>query len=150
MRDRFVIVVFVLAMCAIVSAQGPTPADPSTTPQQWYGSTAGIIAATAIGVSVLKRALANVKGLNSVPTWMYAVATSAVLTFLTVKVWGTLPGQLWQTMSQIAIAAGASSGFYEWLNNPATSLAASAVSAGVPVDPAKLPDRDAVGPTSAR
>lgn len=109
---------------------------------EWYGTQAGLIAATAVIVSVLKRAIGNVAYLNTIPTWLYAVTVAAVLTFLAVHVWHTLPGDLWSLMSQSVLAAGASSGFYEWVNRPTASLALSAVKAGVPVDPVNVPARD--------
>jgi hypothetical protein len=120
-----------------------TTADPGTTPTQWYGTQAGIIGATGIVVSVLKRILGNVSYANALPTWLYAVVVSAALTYLSVRVWGTMPGDLWPLVSQSVLSAGASSGFYEWLTaHPTTSLAASAAKAGVTVDPANQPGRD--------
>jgi hypothetical protein len=119
-----------------------TAADPSTTAGQWYGTQAGIIGATALAVSALKRAIGNVAYLNAIPTWVYAVTVASVLTFLSVHVWGTMPGNLWQLVSQSALSAGASSGFYEWVNRPTASLASSALKADVTVAPANLPTRD--------
>lgn len=115
----------------------------------WYSTQLGIIAATGIVVSILKRLLGNVRVANAVPTWAYAVAVAGILTWLAVAVWHTLPGALWPLISQAAVSAGASSGFYEWLTvHPTTSLASSAMSANVAVDPVNLPARDlnTVGP----
>ena len=115
----------------------------------WYSTQLGIIAATAIGVSILKRVLGNVKYANTIPTWVYAVGVSSLLTFLAVQVWQTLPGALWPLISQAATGAAGSSGFYEWVTkHPTTSLASSALSANVPIDPGNLPGRDVltVGP----
>jgi hypothetical protein len=113
------------------------------TSSDWYSTQLGIIGATAIGVSVLKRLLGNVPYANAIPTWTYAVGLAAVLTFFAVHVWGTLPGALWPMISQAGISTGASSGFYEWLTtHPTTSLARSALAAHVSVDPINLPDRD--------
>lgn len=126
MKNTTLAILMILFFPVIALAQ-PNPADPSTTAFTWYTSVAGVVAATMLGVSILKRALGEVSGLNSIPTWVYAVVISAILTFLTVKVWGTLPGQLWQTMTQSVIMAGAASGFYEWINKSgSTSLATSA------------------------
>jgi hypothetical protein len=121
----------------------PAAADPATTPTQWYGTQAGIVTATAIGVSILKRLLGNVPYVNTLPTWLYAVLVAGALTFLSVRVWGTMPGDLWALVSQSVLSAGASSGFYEWLTtHPTTSLARSAIAANVAVDLDHLPARD--------
>ena len=119
------------------------------TPGDWYSTQAGIITATAIIVSVLKRVLGNVRIANTVPTWTYAVAVAGLLTFVSVALLHAMSGDLLALISQAAISAGASSGFYEWLTaHPTTSLAASALAANVPVDPVNLPARDllSVGP----
>ena len=107
----------------------------------WYTSIVGIVAATALIVTVLKRLLGNVAYANTVPTWIYAVIVSAGLTYLTNAVWHTLPGELWQTMMQAVGLAAMASGFYEWLNNAGKPLAAAAVSAGVTVEQKNAPDR---------
>jgi hypothetical protein len=107
----------------------------------WYTSIAGIVAATMLGVSVLKRAFGNVAYLNTVPTWVYAVVISGVLTFLTNRIWATLPGELMPLLMQAVISAGTASGFYEWLKAPATPLAESAIKAGVDVQVKNAPER---------
>jgi hypothetical protein len=107
----------------------------------WYTSIAGIVAATIFSVTVLKRALGNVPYANTVPTWLYAVAVSAVLTVLTNYTWHTLPGALGENLMQAVMLAGTASGFYEWLQAPTKPLAASARSAGVIVEPQNAPDR---------
>jgi hypothetical protein len=107
----------------------------------WYTSVAGVVAATIVSVTILKRALGNVAYVNTVPTWMYAVLISGGLTALTNVVWHTLPGNLWQNMMQAVMMAGTASGFYEWLQTPTKPLAASAMSAGVRVEPKNTPDR---------
>lgn len=107
----------------------------------WYTSVTGIVAATIFLVSMLKRALGNVPYANTVPTWLYAVAISSVLTALTNYVWHTLPGNLWQNMMQAVMMAGNASGFYEWLQTPTKPLAESAMSAGVLVEVRNTPDR---------
>lgn len=133
-RLTLLVLLMLTAFPAMALAQ-PQPVDPSTSPFEWYSSVTGVVAATILGVSILKRALANVNGLNGVPTWLYAVVMSAVLTFLTNRVWGTLPGELWQLMVQVVMMAAAASGFYEWLNNSTTtSLKSSARKAGVAVE----------------
>jgi hypothetical protein len=114
--------------------------DPNLT-LNWYTSVLGIVAFTAILVTVLKRLLGNVPYMNTVPTWVYAVAVSAMLTYLANAIWHTLPGELWQTMMQAVGLAAMSSGFYEWLNNAGKPLAASAVSAGVTVEQKNAPTR---------
>ncbi len=124
-----VLVMLISILAVPLFAQPETP-EP-TSPLQWYTSVAGVVAATMLGVSVMKRALGNVTYFNAVPTWIYAVVISGILTFITVNVWRTLPGDLWQTMLQAVIMAATASGFYEWLNNGTKPLAASAVSAGV-------------------
>ena len=114
----------------------------------WYGTQAGIIGATALIVSDLKRLLGNVPYANAVPTWAYAVAVAGLLTVVSVVGLHAMTGDLVALLSQAMISAGASSGFYEWLNRPTVSLAASALRADVPIDAAHLPDRDVltVGP----
>ncbi len=107
----------------------------------WYTSVAGVVMATIFLVTVLKRLLGNVPYANTVPTWLYAVAVSATLTALTNYVWHTLPGDLWQNMMQAVFMAGSASGFYEWMQTPTKPLAASAISAGVTVEPRNAPDR---------
>lgn len=111
----------------------------------WYTSVAGVVAATMLAVTILKRALGNVPYANTVPTWIYAVAVSGGLTYLTNAVWHTLPGTLWQNMMQAVGMAAAASGFYEWLQTPTKPLAASAMSAGVLVEPKNTPDRVDLG-----
>lgn len=133
-------VCLLLLNAATLFAQ-PEPADPSTTPGQWYASVLGIVTVTGIGVSILKRAFGNLPYFNTVPTWVYSVIISAVLTFLTVNVWHTLPGELWQTMMQAVIMAATASGFYEWLNHTDKPLAESARQAGVHVDEKNMPYR---------
>ncbi|HXD20131.1 MAG TPA: hypothetical protein VN654_24115 [Vicinamibacterales bacterium] len=107
----------------------------------WYTSVTGVVVVTIFLVSVLKRAVGNVPYVNTVPTWLYAVAISAVLTAMTNYVWHTLPGNLWQNMTQAVMMAGSSSGFYEWLQTPTKPLAESAISAGVLVEVKNTPDR---------
>jgi hypothetical protein len=141
-HDRIsLIIVAVLVMGVVASAQTPEAVPVIA----WYGTQAGIIGATAIGVSILKRLLGNLAYANSLPTWLYAVGVAGVLTYLSVRVWHTMPGNLWPMVSQSVLSAGASSGFYEWITaHPTTSLATSAVKAGVAVDPVNLPNRDAL------
>lgn len=107
----------------------------------WYTSVSGIVAATMLGVSILKRAFGNVAYANTVPTWGYAVVISLGLTVLTNRIWATLPGDFWQLAMQAVFLAATASGFYEWLKAPAQSLAATAIAAGVPVTPRNAPDR---------
>lgn len=107
----------------------------------WYTSVAGIVVATSLGVGVLKRALGNVPYANTIPTWIYAVAVSALLTFLTNQVWGTLPGDLWQNIMQATGMAAMASGFYEWYQAPSKPLATSAISIGVNVEERNAPNR---------
>ena len=97
--------------------------------------------ATSFAVTLLKRACGNVPYVNTVPTWLYAVAISGALTALTNYVWHTLPGSLLQNLTQAVMMAGSASGFYEWLQTPTKPLAASAISAGVTVEPRNTPDR---------
>jgi hypothetical protein len=127
MRSR---VWFVMLWCVSLStnlfAQGPTPADPSTGPAWWYGSVAGVTAATALIVSVLKRAVGDRDPFAQVPTWVYAFVVGAVLTALCAFGLGTLPGNPWQLVMQAALNGASSSGFYEWLNNGRKSLGMSA------------------------
>ena len=108
----------------------------------WYSSVTGVVAATIFGVAILKRAIGGVSYLNTVPTWLYAVSLASGLIFVTNRIWGTLPGDLWQNMWQAVTSAGMASGFYEWLNRPTSSLAASAVKANVLVPSANMPTRD--------
>lgn len=136
-ENRYVLVaVCILFLFALVPATlfaQPTATEP-TTPLQWYSTVAGVVAATLLGVSILKRALGNVSGINQVPTWMFAVAVSALLTFLTNRVWKTLPGELWQLMMQSVFMAAAASGFYEWLNGPTKTLQHSLIKAQAKID----------------
>jgi hypothetical protein len=146
MNRRFVFLTFGtwFMLTALSSAQVIAP---DATPTQWYGTQAGIIGATGIAVSIIKRLLGNVRYANAVPTWTYAVVVAFGLTFLSIRVWGTMTGSLWPMISQSVLSAGATSGFYEWLtSHPTTSLAASADKAGVIVDPENKPARDVVIP----
>lgn len=121
---RLLLILLFVSLPALALAQ-PTSEDPSTTPTQWYGSVAGIVAATMIGVGILKRILANVNVLNQLPVWLYAVVLSAGLTTLANMVWHTLPGDLWQLLTQSVIMAATASGFYEWFNSSPKGVAAS-------------------------
>jgi hypothetical protein len=107
----------------------------------WYTSVAGIVGVTIFLVGVMKKLFGNVAYVNTVPTWLYAVAISAGLTTLANYIWHTLPGNLWQNMMQAVMMAGSASGFYEWWNARTKPLAASAISAGVTVEEKNAPDR---------
>lgn len=111
----------------------------------WYTSVVGVVGATIFLVTVLKRLLGNVAYVNTVPTWIYAVAISAGLTGLTNAVWHTLPGSLLQNMMQAVMMAGSASGFYEWLQAFDKPLASSAMSAGVEVERKNTPARVDLG-----
>jgi hypothetical protein len=138
-----VLVSLLLLSASLVAQVGiPTPEPGPTSPFEWYTSSTGIILATGLGVTVLKRLLGNVAKLNAVPTWIYAIVLSGALTFLANRVWGTLPGELWPLLAQIVLQAAAASGFYEWLNNGSKSLAMSAIAAKVSVARDNLPGRD--------
>jgi len=119
-----------MLMFALMQPDTPLPIPASN----WYTSVAGIVAATIFVVSILKRALGNLRGFNAVPTWLYACVISGTATYLCVAVWKTMPGPLWQLVIQAVFMAAAASGFYEWYNNGNKTLAASAKSAGVRVE----------------
>lgn len=118
-----------------VADPGPQPLDPSTDSNDWYVSSAGIVIATIFVVSGLKRVLGNVPGASSIPTWIYAIGVSLILTVIARQVFGTMPGPFVQVAYQVAFQAAASSGAYEWFHNGGKPLSASAASAGVTVSP---------------
>lgn len=111
---------------SLLAQGGPEAVDPTTTPFDWYASKAGVIGMTILLTSVAKRLLGNVDGLKAVPTWLYAVVIAAVLTYVTVVWWQTLPGEIGPMISEILLSAGSASGFYEWVNHINKPLAASA------------------------
>lgn len=131
----FVLVLIPATVFAQPDMSVPVPAF------EWYSSIGGIVAATAVLVAIAKRALGNVRGLNAIPTWVYAVVISFALTVIAAVVLKTLPGVWWQDAIQAVLMAGAASGFYEWLKpeNIQKPLAHSAKSAGVKVKQANLP-----------
>jgi hypothetical protein len=110
-------------------SDAPTPNNP------WYATTAGIAAATGVGVSLLKRLLGNVDGAKAIPTWLYAVMVSMALTAFAYYVLHTLEGEPLKLLWNSIVSASVASGFYEWLNNSTKPLSASARSAGVEVTP---------------
>lgn len=107
-----VIMFFGVAFSATLFAQELAPvADPLA----WFTSVTGVVAGTAFIVAILKRALANVSGLNAVPTWVYAVAVAFGLTLVGGFITKTLPGSVWQNAAQAVIWAASASGIYEWV-----------------------------------
>lgn len=89
---------------------------------EWFASVPGIIGATIFIVSMLKRGLGGVSGLNQVPTWIYAVLVSGLLTTLAHQVLHTLPGDnLFALINEVVIKAAAASGIYEWVSNSLTT-----------------------------
>lgn len=143
MRLLLTILTFVfIALPSIAFAQpGPTPDAGPTSPFEWYTSVAGVVAATAVLVQILKRMLANVPYANTLPVWAYSVFVSALLTYLCVNIFGTLPGPLGQAMMQAVIMAAAASGIYEWLRDGSKPLAQAAYSAGHDVEEKNRPTR---------
>lgn len=140
---RFVFLFAVLCgVCGstVLFAQPDTPVP--VPPANWYASVTGIIAFTIAITSGIKRMFANTTALNAVPTWIYVVIISEILTFLCVQLLHTMPGPIWQAMYQALILAASASGAYEWfLNGNATKpLAATAMSAGVKVPIKNQPD----------
>jgi hypothetical protein len=89
----------------------------------WYGSIAGIIGATLIGVEILKRALGNVSVVMAVPTWVYAVALASALTYAS-KSAGLLQddGNLFELLMQAVMLAASASGFWSWLRQPGDQI----------------------------
>lgn len=120
---RLLLIVVLVLVAAPLFAQ-PVAEEP-TTPNQWYGSVAGIVVATGLAVSILKRALAKVPAFNQVPLWLYAVVISSGLTYLTNQVFHTMPGDLWQLLMQSVSMAATASGFYSWLTSSDEGAVAS-------------------------
>lgn len=104
-------------------------------------SISGIVALTIGLVAIVKRLFGNIAVMNALPTWVYAVVISFLLTVVASSVLHTLPGVWYQLAWQAVIAAAGASGFYEWFKaeNVAKPLAVSAKSAGVKVKPANMP-----------
>lgn len=115
MRLRFSLLILLLVLTAAPVFAQPTSEEP-TTPTQWYSSVAGIVVATGIAVSILKRAFAKVAVLSQVPLWLYGVIISSALTYASNQLWHSLPGDLWQLLTQAVLMAATATGFYEWLN----------------------------------
>ena len=122
MRSVILVGVLLLFMPVRLFAQGPA------IPMDWYSSVGGVVAFTLVLVGILKRLLGRVSGAKDVPTWIYAVGVSALLTYLA-HLWGTLEGTLATLMMQAVLSAASASGLYEWYHNSTKPLSASAASA---------------------
>jgi hypothetical protein len=133
-----------LMLCCLLGvtmfAQPETPVP--VLPFNWYASVTGIVAATIALTSGLKRVIGNVPQLNAVPTWVYVIGISEVLTFLCVQVFHTMPGPVSQALYQALVMAASASGAYEWFfnGNLGKPMAATALSAGVKVPAKNKPD----------
>lgn len=140
MNRLFLLVLFCLVGSVTMFAQPDTPVP--VPPVNWYASVTGIVALTMVLTSGLKRVIGNVTWLNALPTWIYVVSISEILTLLCVALFKTMPGPLGQSMYQALILAATASGAYEWFfnGNATKPLAASAISAGVKVPVKNQPD----------
>lgn len=119
--------VLMLFVSPILLAQGgPEPVDSTTSPLEWYTSLSGVALATTFGVSMLKRLLGNVNGLNQIPTWVYAGLVGAALTSFAAFVLETLPGEPIQLIWQSIFNATSASGIYEWVHHSNDTLKQSA------------------------
>lgn len=123
---------FVLALASPAFAQ--VIDNPAPTPgADWFANAGSIALATVILVGGLKRALANVSGLQDIPTWLYAVGVSIVLTLIARSVFHTMQGPLAEVLMSAVVAAAVASGAREWFTsgNTTKSLRSSAITAGV-------------------
>jgi hypothetical protein len=132
---RFILCAGFLFAIAFPAFAQPDPADPSTTPTEWYTSIAGVVGATVLLVSGAKRVFGNMPFMATIPTWLYAVVIALGLTYVASQVLGTLPGVFWQLAWQSAQNAAIATGVYEWFNNGTKPLWQSAQAAGVQVTP---------------
>ena len=89
----------------------------TSTTALYFGSIGGIIVATIALVAALRRALADVPAAKSVPVWVYAATTAVALTAFAHYVLKTLDGEIIDLVLQAVIAAGAASGFREWVKD---------------------------------
>jgi hypothetical protein len=92
---------------------------------QWYTSVTGIVAATIVLVEIFKRFLGNVSYIQRVPTWLYAVTFSCILTACAHLWWQTLPGNDLDLFTRAIMLAAVASGFREWFGNVNKPLSAS-------------------------
>jgi uncharacterized membrane protein YfcA len=140
-RFAFLFIVLCALIGSVVMFAQPETPEP-VPPSNWYASVTGIIAFTIAITSGIKRVLANVKALNAVPTWVYVIVISEVLTFTCVQFFHTMPGPVVQALYQALILAASASGAYEWFfnGNVTKPLAATALSAGVKVPMKNKPD----------
>jgi len=92
---------------------------------EWYGSVAGIVVATVLLVEILKRTLGNQPWFGRVPTWLYAIVVSAVLTATARYGLHTLAGDWLPLFNQAVLSAAVASGFKEWISNGTKPLSAS-------------------------
>jgi len=134
-RRRLVLLAMILLAIASPAFAQPEPADPGTSPTEWYTSIAGVVAATVFLVSGAKRVFGNMPFMATIPTWLYAVVIALGLTYVCSQVLGTLPGVFWQLAWQAVQNAAIATGVYEWFNNGTKPIWQSAQSAGVQVTP---------------
>lgn len=80
-------------------------------------SVAGIIVVTTFLMQYIKQWVGTVDYLKKVPTFMYVLAVSLLLTVIANKYMHTLSGSLPQLLYSTASAALAASGFYQWMKD---------------------------------
>ncbi len=85
----------------------------------------GIVAFTLTLVEGLKRVLATSPRLGQLPTWLYAVGVSAVLTLLAHYGLGLLQGDIGSLLVQAIVGAALAGGFKGWWDNLTKPLSAS-------------------------
>lgn len=80
-------------------------------------SVTAIIAATYVVTQIVKYGLASVKHLNTIPTWIYAIAVSACLTLIARYALETIDGDVGPLLWTIGLGAATASGFQSWYSN---------------------------------
>lgn len=101
-------------------------------------SVAGVVLATIFILQVLKGTIAQVRWLNAIPTWLYAVIVSFGLTALSALVLHMLTGDFWTLAWQAVVMAATASGFYEWWKNKTKPIAAAGAPTLPAIDPARF------------
>lgn len=83
----------------------------------------GIVAATMLGVQIIKRFGGNVPIICAAPLWVISIVVALALTLFAHGVLNLLEGDLVEVLWRTGLAAASASGFYSWLRRGNTTAA---------------------------
>jgi hypothetical protein len=96
-------------------------------PTQALTSVLGIVTLTIAIVHIIKRDLCDTPYFARVPTWIYAMAVSAVLTYLSHAILHTIEGELAELLTQAVIQALLAAGALDTWRNRTKPIADTSV-----------------------